>query len=55
MRCDQLIPVYRRLEHFLLKPDLVVALELVGQLDRVAQNARQPIIHRLVFRILPIE
>ena len=55
MRGDQLIPVDRRLEHFLLEPDLVVALELVRQLDRVAQCARQPIIHGLVFRILPIE
>ena len=55
MRSDQLIPVDRGLKHFLLKPDLVVALELVGQLHRVAKHAGQPVIYRLVFRILPIE
>lgn len=54
MRGDQLIPVDRGLKDFLLKPDLVVALELFGQLHRVAQHARQPIVYRLVFRILPI-
>ena len=55
MRSDQLIPVDGSLENFLLKPDLVVPLELVGQFHRVTQYTRQPIIHRLVFRILPIK
>lgn len=49
----QLIPVDGRLEDFLLKPDLVVALELIRQLHGVTQHASQPVIDRLIFRILP--
>ena len=52
MRSHQLIPVDRGLEDFLLKPDLVVALELVRQLHRVTQHAGQPVVDRFVFRIL---
>ena len=55
MRRHQLIPVDGRLENFLLQPNFVVAFKFIRQFHWAAENARQPIINRFIFRILSID